>query len=62
MTLAWVAEVAALTEIFLSDDASLPRLDPQLRGKLARDELYKLGLPGKLILNMRKGLGEVLFS
>ena len=40
MTLAWVAEVAALTEIFLGDDASLPRLDPQLRGKLARDELY----------------------
>ena len=27
-----------------------------------RDELYKKGLPGKLILSKRKGLGEVLFS
>ena len=28
----------------------------------ARDELYKTGLPGKLILSKRKGLREVLFS
>jgi len=36
MSLALVAEVAALTEIFHGDDSSMPRLDLELRGKLAR--------------------------
>ena len=27
-----------------------------------RDQLYKIGLPGKLIISKRKGLLEVLFS
>ena len=27
-----------------------------------RDELYKIGLPGKLILSKKKGLREIIFS
>ena len=30
--------------------------------RVARDELYKNSLPGKLILSKRKGLWEVMFS
>ena len=36
MSLAMVSEVDALTEIFHGGDSSLPRLDPELRGKLSR--------------------------
>ena len=31
-------------------------------GEIFRDQLYKIGLPGKLILSKRKGLPEDLFS
>ena len=27
-----------------------------------RDDLYKIGLPGKLILSKKKGLREIIFS
>ena len=38
-------------------DADVPLIETTLR-----DELYKIGLPGKLILGKRKGLLEVIFS
>ena len=36
--------------------------DTAANGSANRDELYKIGLPVKLILSKRKGLPEVLFS
>ena len=49
--------------IQLSKDSVLVDLDDSVAVLLDdRDRLYKIGLPGKLILSKRKGLREVLFS
>ena len=37
-------------------------IEPNIPLPEDRDELYKIGLPGKLILSDRKGLREVPFS
>ena len=55
---AWSMDVLASD----SESLRLGELDNEDAASVARDPLYKIGLPGKLIFRKRKGLWEVLFS